>query len=97
MPIVRARLSALSEAYDLPAALFGGGEGSGTVRAGTVVNATGLGAGGLVGVDDRTTYPIRGQTVLVRAPEGYVKRCIMQTGAFAPGGEPSARRGPDTS
>lgn len=84
VPIVRARLAALDEAYTLPASLFGRGEGIAEV--GVVVNATALGAAGLIGVADPNVYPIRGQTVSVRAPAAYRKRCIMQTRAFAPGG-----------
>ncbi|KAI0081069.1 FAD dependent oxidoreductase [Panus rudis PR-1116 ss-1] len=41
---------------------------------GIVVNATGLGARSLIGVEDSEVYPIRGQTILVDAPE--VKECI---------------------
>jgi len=34
-----------------------------------VVNASGLGARNIIGVEDELVFPIRGQTVLVRAPE----------------------------
>jgi D-amino-acid oxidase len=46
-----------------------------------VVNATGLGAKSLVGVEDDTVYPIRGQTVLVKSDlaGGKGKRCYMGT------------------
>ena len=55
---IRHRLSALDEAYDLPTI--------GPV--GLVINATGLGARSLIGVEDPLVYPAKGQTVLVRAP-----------------------------
>ncbi|WVQ75285.1 hypothetical protein IAR50_004899 [Cryptococcus sp. DSM 104548] len=58
VPIIRHRLSSLSEAYNLltlgPVDL--------------VINATGLGALSLLGVEDSTVYPARGQTILARAP-----------------------------
>lgn len=66
VPIVRKRLTSLEEAYDLPA--FG--------PVGLVINATGIGAKVLLGNKDRNDiYPIRGQTVLVKAPG--VKTCYM--------------------
>ena len=66
--ILRHRLATLDEAYDLPQ--FG--------PVPIVVNASGLGARALLGVkDSKQIYPIRGQTVLVRAPG--VKTCYMQT------------------
>ncbi|OCH89536.1 FAD dependent oxidoreductase [Obba rivulosa] len=49
---------------------------------GVVVNATGLGARSLIGVEDQDVYPIRGQTVIVQAPS--VKEFIS-----FPMGEPS--------
>lgn len=55
--IIRHRVSSLDEAYDLP----------GIGRVNVVVNATGLGAKSLIGVEDDNVYPARGQTVLVRA------------------------------
>ena len=45
-------------------------------RAAVLVNATGLGARTLA--SDDAVHPIRGQTVLVRAPA--VRRCVMKTG-----------------
>jgi hypothetical protein len=70
IPLVRHRLSSLDEAYDLP-----------TIgKVGLVINATGLGARSLVGVEDKAVYPARGQTVLVKAPE--VRWCIMHTEGF---------------
>ncbi|AAW43426.1 hypothetical protein CNBE0250 [Cryptococcus deneoformans B-3501A] len=62
VPILRARLSSLDEAYSLPQ--FGPVD--------LVINATGLGARSLLGVEDPTVFPAKGQTVLVRAP---VKEC----------------------
>jgi glycine/D-amino acid oxidase-like deaminating enzyme len=58
VPFVRHRLSALDEAYDLPKI--------GQVE--LVINASGLGARSLLGVEDSKVYPARGQTVLVKAP-----------------------------
>jgi hypothetical protein len=70
VPFIRARLSSLDEAYDLPEI--------GLVD--IVVNATGLGSGSLIGVEDKAVHPARGQTVLVRAKG--IDRCIMQTEGF---------------
>ena len=70
VPFVRARISSLDEAYDLP--------GIGPVD--IVVNATGLGSRSLIGVEDEAVHPARGQTVLVRARG--IDRCIMQTEGF---------------
>lgn len=52
-----------------------------------VVNATGLGAKSLLGVADDSVYPIRGQTVLVRAPDSWKKVCVMKTETH-PTGDP---------
>lgn len=60
--IERRSVGALSEAFGE----FGGVE--------VVVNATGLGARSLAGVQDETVEPIRGQTVLIRTK---VTRCTM--------------------
>ena len=65
LPIVRQRLSSLDEAYNLPSI--------GPVD--LVINATGLGARWLPGVEDEKVYPAKGQTVLVKAPG--VKTCYM--------------------
>ena len=70
VPFVRARLTRLDEAFRIP--------GIGPVK--LVVNATGLGARSLVGVQDDQVLGARGQTVLVRAPG--VKRCIVRTEGF---------------
>ncbi|KAH9947111.1 FAD dependent oxidoreductase [Amylocystis lapponica] len=59
---VRQRVLSLSEA----AALAGPG--------GVLVNATGLGARSLIGVEDTDVYPIRGQVIIVEAPA--VKECL---------------------
>ncbi|WVF68868.1 hypothetical protein IAT40_003641 [Kwoniella sp. CBS 6097] len=66
VPILRHRLSSLDEAYTLPTV--------GPVD--LVINATGLGARSLIGVEDKKVFPAKGQTVLVRAPE--VKTCYGQ-------------------
>ena len=42
-----------------------------------VVNCTGLGAASLVGVEDKTVYPVRGQVIRLEAPwvkEGYTRQ-----------------------
>lgn len=70
IPIHRTRLASLDSAFDLKC----------TGKTPLVVNATGLGARSLIGVEDPDVYPARGQTVLVRAPE--VSRCIMHVEGF---------------
>ncbi|KAG8991436.1 hypothetical protein FRB94_005337 [Tulasnella sp. JGI-2019a] len=45
------------------------------VRTDVVVNASGLGAKNIIGIEDDLVFPVRGQTVLVRAPQ--VKWCLM--------------------
>lgn len=59
---VRRRINSLDEAGDLA------GEG------GAVINATALGARSLLGVEDTKVYPIRGQVLLVYAPN--VNDCV---------------------
>lgn len=66
----RKRLASLDHAFDIP----------GIGKAPLVVNATGLGARTMIGVEDHAVYPARGQTVLVKAPE--VSRCVMHCEAF---------------
>ena len=66
VPIIRKRLTSLEEAYHLPS--FN--------QVDLVINATGIGAKVLLGnKDTKDIYPIRGQTVLVKAPG--VKTCYM--------------------
>ncbi len=72
--MIRQRVASLAELYDLP--------GIGAVN--LVVNASGLGAATLIGVEDRDVYPARGQTVLVRAP--HAQRCIMSADGFGSSG-----------
>lgn len=67
VPIIRHRLPALDEAYDLPQI--------GSVD--LVINATGLGSRSLIGVEDPKVFPAKGQTILARAPNvktNYVSR-----------------------
>ncbi|WVQ86270.1 hypothetical protein IAT38_008438 [Cryptococcus sp. DSM 104549] len=59
VPILRHTLPSLSAAYTLPE--FGPVD--------LVINATGLGAGSLPGLEDPQVFPSRGETVLVRAPD----------------------------
>ncbi|WWC65569.1 uncharacterized protein I303_108187 [Kwoniella dejecticola CBS 10117] len=61
--ILRDRVSSLDEAYNLPSV--------GPVD--LVINATGLGARALLGVEDPRVFPAKGQTILVEAPD--VKTC----------------------
>jgi len=70
IPIQRRRLASLDHAFEIPD----------VGKVPLVVNATGLGSRSLMGVEDTTVYPARGQTVLVRAPE--VSRCVMHCEAF---------------
>jgi glycine/D-amino acid oxidase-like deaminating enzyme len=70
IPIHRKRLSSLDSAFDIDT----------TAKVSLVINATGLGARWMVGVEDEAVYPARGQTVLVRAPE--VRKCVMHTEGF---------------
>jgi hypothetical protein len=72
--MIRRRVASLAELYNLP--------GVGPVD--LVVNASGLGAATLIGLEDRDVYPARGQTVLVRAPQA--QRCIMSADGFGSGG-----------
>jgi D-amino-acid oxidase len=60
---VNKRINSLDELYDLS---------SGPCD--IVINASGLGARSLIGVEDPLVYPIRGQTVLVKTD---VKVCLM--------------------
>lgn len=54
VPLIRARLNSLADAFRWKARL--------------VINASGLGARAILGVEDSKVFPDRGQTVLVRAP-----------------------------
>ncbi|TXT06147.1 hypothetical protein VHUM_03620 [Vanrija humicola] len=73
VPFIRARLGSLDEAF----AAVGNVD--------FVVNATGLGARTLLGVEDPAVFPIRGQTVLVRAPG--VNTCFGVRDRDLPAGE----------
>lgn len=73
IPIVRKRVSSLDEAF----AHFGPVD--------FVVNATGLGAKSLLGVEDPAVFPDRGQTALVRAPN--VDICFGVRDADFPAGK----------
>ncbi|WWD20034.1 hypothetical protein CI109_104507 [Kwoniella shandongensis] len=86
VPIIRHRLSSLDEAYSLPQI--------GHVN--LVINATGLGARTLLGVEDPLVFPAKGQTVLVRAPD--VKECYSHVDKLARPGQSSyiiPRPGPE--
>lgn len=81
-------MATLDECYNLPlprdvAERLGlaSDDGGCYLQVDMVVNATGLGARTLVGVQDAAVYPIRGQTVLVKSQEAGQKgkRCYMGT------------------
>jgi len=76
VPFIRQRVSALDEAYDIPHI--------GPVD--LVINATGLGAKSLLGVQDSKVFPARGQTVLVKAPNVLTNYGCRDTD-FLPKGE----------
>ncbi|KAK8849413.1 hypothetical protein IAR55_004745 [Kwoniella newhampshirensis] len=87
VPIIRQRVSSLDEAYSLPSV--------GPVN--LVINATGLGARTLLGVEDPLVHPAKGQTVLVRAPD--VKECYGLVDLLSRPGQSSyiiPRPGPDS-
>merc|ERR1712093_864066 len=68
----RKKLSSVQEAYN--------SQEFGSVS--LVVNCTGLGAKSLLGYpreDVKDIYPIRGQTVLIKAPKDYKMKCFMLT------------------
>lgn len=73
VPIVRRRVASIDEAFSA----FG--------EVSLVVNATGLGARGLLGVEDPLVHPVRGQTVLARAPD--VQTCYGVRDSNLPPGE----------
>ena len=62
--VVRASVQHISQLLD---------GGFGTSTPGVVVVCAGIGARGLGGVEDQTVFPIRGQTILERAP--WIKFC----------------------
>ena len=72
IPLIRKRLSSLDQAYDLPE----------TGKVDVVVNASGLGAQTLIGVEDAKVYPGRGQTVLVETPRDVERVCVMSAEDF---------------
>lgn len=74
IPMVRHRLSALDQAYDLHSLGLSQEKGK-TVD--LVINCSALGARSLVGVEDEAVHPVKGQTVLVKAPG--VKICYMNS------------------
>ncbi|WVQ66588.1 uncharacterized protein L199_004772 [Kwoniella botswanensis] len=59
VPIIRERVSSLNEMYDLPS----------IGKVNLVINASGLGARSLIGVEDSLVHPAKGQTILVEAPD----------------------------
>jgi hypothetical protein len=79
VPIIRHSLSSLDEAY---------------TYSDLVINALGLGAKWLPGVQDDRVYAARGQTILVKA-EKWKKVCVMHVEGFnpAPGRKSPLRSG----
>jgi hypothetical protein len=76
VPFIRQRVSALDEAYHIPQ----------IGQVDLVINATGLGAKSLIGVQDPKVFPARGQTVLVKAPNVLTNFGCRDTD-FLPKGE----------
>jgi len=62
---------------------------------GIIINATSLGARSLIGVQDTKLFPIRGQTILVHAPQ--LHECLIETERYPNGGVTyiNPRPGPD--
>lgn len=74
---VRQKLQSIEEAADIAG------------KTGLVVNATGLGAKSLIGVEDNAVFPIRGQTMVIHAPDYKECMSIAQsatTGVVSPDG-----------
>lgn len=78
---IKHRVSSLDQAYALPLPdHLSKAWGTTKLEVDLVINATGLGAKTLLGVQDDKVYPIRGQTVLVKsayANRDGKKRCYM--------------------
>lgn len=65
VPIIRKTMPSIEHAYQaIPATAL-------------VVNCTALGAKSLIGVEDQAVQPIRGQTILVRAPNAKATISLM--------------------
>ena len=64
--LIRGSVQHINQIIEGGASLFAGGTGGKPPDA--VVVCVGLGARSLGGVEDKDVYPIRGQTVIVRAP-----------------------------
>ncbi|EGO03581.1 hypothetical protein SERLA73DRAFT_175101 [Serpula lacrymans var. lacrymans S7.3] len=79
--IVRASLQHISQVFESGAHPFTGAGHSGKVDA--VVACPGIGARTLGGVEDKDVYPIRGQTVLLKAPWlGYGRTMTAADGTY---------------
>ncbi|KAJ2659264.1 hypothetical protein IWW48_003601 [Coemansia sp. RSA 1200] len=76
--IVERRISDISEAAEYSRNIGGSLQDTNTTAGAIVVNCTGLGSLTLGGVNDKNLYPVRGQTIVVRAPGA--KRTISRTG-----------------
>ncbi|TFK28496.1 D-amino-acid oxidase [Coprinopsis marcescibilis] len=84
--VLRASVQHIHQVIEGGARIFAGGSllGSAADPPDAVINCTGIGARFLGGVEDKTVYPVRGQTVLVRAPWVRFGRTIYkdETGAL---------------
>lgn len=75
IPIVQKRVVSLDEVFEPEAS-------TSLPRADVVVNASGLGAYGLLGVQDQAVLPHRGQTVLIRPPKPVLHSSINGYGTY---------------
>ena len=79
--ILRGSVQHINEIIEGGTSLFSGGNANDFLPDAVVV-AVGLGARFLVGVEDKAMYPVRGQTVLVRAPwVRFGKTEVTESGA----------------
>ncbi|WVW86588.1 hypothetical protein I302_108638 [Kwoniella bestiolae CBS 10118] len=67
--IIRERVSSLDELYSLPS----------IGKVDLVINASGLGARSLLGVEDPLVHPAKGQTILVEAPDVKITYGVEDT------------------
>lgn len=66
--IVRGAVQHINQVVEGGASIFSGGSGKPATKPDAIVLCAGLGARFLGGVEDKDMYPIRGQTLLIRAP-----------------------------
>jgi glycine/D-amino acid oxidase-like deaminating enzyme len=84
--ILRGAVQHINQVIEGGGLIFSGGTsiGPSAKPPAAVINCTGMGARFLGGVEDKKMYPIRGQTVLIRAPWVRFGRTIYkdETGAI---------------